>query len=484
MTKTLKLFSLTLLLNLAVNLSFSQTTYVWNGSVSNNFSAAQNWTPLRQIGLNTDILVFENGGNVNAINVYQVTIGQLIIRNNTNLTLSPATGNAKLLTIKGAEGEDLVIENGSGLKVTSTDPALNVYLGTGATASINGNVIFDGTLAHYLNAADEMALRFKQGSTFTQLCPGNIFNTTGVNNAVVFENGSVCTINNPMALNPFGISAPNSKVLFENSSSLIISNISSLQLSGRTFSDLVIEQGTNININESFVSDVTINDLTVKQGASFEIKNTNSNYTPNFKINGNLVVNGSFKFTENPINKMNVVFSGNSAQNISGNGTISFPKTLNKFELQNTISLQRDLAVYCRIVRNNNQINLNGYQFTFNQNGRDPLYSTENAPVNNSENVDSNPLNSNIPSEFSISQNYPNPFNPSTKINFSIPVDSKVNISVYDITGKKVTEIINKEMNAGYHTVDFSANELSSGVYFYTINAGSFTKTMKMVLAK
>ena len=44
--------------------------------------------------------------------------------------------------------------------------------------------------------------------------------------------------------------------------------------------------------------------------------------------------------------------------------------------------------------------------------------------------------------------------------------------------------IINKEMNAGYHTVDFSANGLSSGVYFYTINAGSFTKTMKMVLAK
>ena len=485
MTKTTKLFSFTLLFLILSNFSFSQTVYTWNGSVNSNFSTAGNWTPFRQIGLVTDILVFENSGTLNVTNVYQVTIGQLIVKNNTNLVLSPATGNAKLVTIKGAEGEDLVVESGSSLKISGNDPALNVYLGTGATGSISGNLSFEGSIAHYINAADAMALKFKQGSNFTQRCPGSIFNTIGVNNAVVFESGSTFKIDNSNAVNPFGVNAPNSKVTFEESSNLVINNIGSLPLAGRNIADLTIEAGTTVNLTESFSSDININNITVKNNANLTIKNTNPSYTPSFRIHGNINAEGTLKFSEFTDSKFRIVFCGTGIQNISGNGTIVIPSNLEKFELNNTISLQRNLAVNCPVKMNRFEIIKNGFEFTYNPEFGNPFNGSKSEPVNtgiNGRNTVN--TNSNIPSEFSISQNYPNPFNPSTKIDFSLPVDSKVSIKVYDITGREAAVIANSEFQAGFHTVNFNAEGLSSGVYFYTINAGSFTKTVKMILAK
>jgi len=115
---------------------FSQTTYTWTGSVNNNFSTAGNWSPVRQIGHTNDILIFSNGGSVNAININQVTIGQLIIRNNTSVSFSPASGNSKTIYISGCDGDDFVIEQGSSLTVTSNDPTLCISLNHNATASI------------------------------------------------------------------------------------------------------------------------------------------------------------------------------------------------------------------------------------------------------------------------------------------------------------------------------------------------------------
>ncbi len=485
-----KLFSLLFLLSTIINFADSQTVYTWNGSVNSNFSTAGNWTPFRQIGLVTDILVFENSGNLNVDNVYQVTIGQLIIRNNTYLTLSPASGNAKVITIKGtANGEDLLIETGSSLKIFGNDPALNFYIGTGATASINGNLIFAGAIGHYINAADPMAIRFKSGSTFTQLCPGNIFNTTGTNNAVVFESGSLFRINHNNALNPFGISAPNSKVMFESSSNLVISNVGSIQLSGRTIADLTVEQGSNINITESFTSDINVANITVNNGANLIIKNTNPNYVPSFNINGNITVNGEFKFSDDITSKFNIKFNGTLLQNISGSGIITIPSNLNKFELKNSISLHKDLTVSCPIVVNRFEIILNGFAFNYNPEFGNPFTGSKTTTIGSGRTGGENELTdnsniSNVPAEYSISQNYPNPFNPSTKINFSLPQDTKVSIRIFDITGKELSTLLNSDLNAGYHTVNFNASNLSSGIYFYTINAGSYSKTLKMILTK
>ena len=89
-----------------------------------------------------------------------------------------------------------------------------------------------------------------------------------------------------------------------------------------------------------------------------------------------------------------------------------------------------------------------------------------------------------LPSSFSISQNYPNPFNPTTKIKFAIPEASSVKIKVYNILGQEVSTVLNQEMKSGSYEVDFNGAKLSSGVYFYTITAGKYTATKKMLLLK
>jgi Concanavalin A-like lectin/glucanases superfamily/Secretion system C-terminal sorting domain len=93
-----------------------------------------------------------------------------------------------------------------------------------------------------------------------------------------------------------------------------------------------------------------------------------------------------------------------------------------------------------------------------------------------------------LPSKYELSQNYPNPFNPVTKIDFSLPYDSKVQIVVYDITGREVKVLLNETRTAGFHTLNFDASGLSSGMYIYRINAKSsandFSNTKKLMLIK
>lgn len=90
------------------------------------------------------------------------------------------------------------------------------------------------------------------------------------------------------------------------------------------------------------------------------------------------------------------------------------------------------------------------------------------------------------PGSFSLYQNYPNPFNPATKIRFDIPENSRedVKLLVYDISGRMVSSLINGRLNPGTYEVIFSGNGLASGMYFYTLKAGKFSQTMRMVLIK
>jgi hypothetical protein len=89
-----------------------------------------------------------------------------------------------------------------------------------------------------------------------------------------------------------------------------------------------------------------------------------------------------------------------------------------------------------------------------------------------------------IPNEFALIQNYPNPFNPSTTIQFQIPNTSFVNLKVYDILGNEVATLVNEEKPVGVYEAEFNAAELSSGLYFYTLQAGSFIETKKMILLR
>jgi hypothetical protein len=86
--------------------------------------------------------------------------------------------------------------------------------------------------------------------------------------------------------------------------------------------------------------------------------------------------------------------------------------------------------------------------------------------------------------DYKMYQNYPNPFNPSTMITFDIPKSGNVNLSVYDLLGNKVAELVNGHYEAGRQNVVFDAAKLSSGVYFYTLRSGATTITNKMILSK
>lgn len=89
-----------------------------------------------------------------------------------------------------------------------------------------------------------------------------------------------------------------------------------------------------------------------------------------------------------------------------------------------------------------------------------------------------------LPVEYALSQNYPNPFNPSTTIEFSVPVTSKVTVTLYDILGNEVMVLLNETKEAGFHSLNVNLHNLSNGVYYYKMTAGSFSQVKKMILIK
>ncbi len=98
-------------------------------------------------------------------------------------------------------------------------------------------------------------------------------------------------------------------------------------------------------------------------------------------------------------------------------------------------------------------------------------------------------INGNLPLSFELKQNYPNPFNPATTIGYSLPVSSFVTIDIFNLLGQKINSLIDESKPAGYYEVnwggiDFSGNQVSTGYYFYRINAGDYNQTRKMLLLK
>ena len=91
---------------------------------------------------------------------------------------------------------------------------------------------------------------------------------------------------------------------------------------------------------------------------------------------------------------------------------------------------------------------------------------------------------SGIPTEYVLMQNYPNPFNPSTSIRFGLPTESNVRLSVFNILGQEVALLVNQTMSLGFHKVNFDASQLTSGLYFYKVQAENFVQVKKMLLMK
>jgi hypothetical protein len=88
------------------------------------------------------------------------------------------------------------------------------------------------------------------------------------------------------------------------------------------------------------------------------------------------------------------------------------------------------------------------------------------------------------PNQYSLEQNYPNPFNPTTTISYSIKEKGLVTLKVFDILGNELKTLVNEEKEVGSYKIEFSAASFASGIYFYTIQAGEFSSTRKMILLK
>lgn len=110
--------------------------------------------------------------------------------------------------------------------------------------------------------------------------------------------------------------------------------------------------------------------------------------------------------------------------------------------------------------------------------------STTNALISNAGNIRQDKEEVISAGKFQLFQNYPNPFNPATTISYNIPKADFVNVKVYDLLGREVMTLVNEEQSAGFHTVVFQAQSLSSGIYIYMVKAGEYSETRKMLLMK
>jgi hypothetical protein len=107
----------------------------------------------------------------------------------------------------------------------------------------------------------------------------------------------------------------------------------------------------------------------------------------------------------------------------------------------------------------------------------DYIQLTINEAVSNEEFVD-------VPLKIELNQNYPNPFNPATNITFSLPDNKQVRLTVFDLTGRKIAELVNGYLSAGNHTVSWDASEMASGIYLYRLQTSSSSLSRKMLLIK
>jgi len=103
--------------------------------------------------------------------------------------------------------------------------------------------------------------------------------------------------------------------------------------------------------------------------------------------------------------------------------------------------------------------------------------------VDSASSVDG-PAPGGVPAVYALHQNYPNPFNPTTTIRYDLPRDGQARLTVYNLLGERVAELVNERQSAGRYEVRFEAANLPSGMYFYRLESGGFVRSAKMILMK
>ncbi|NUO19054.1 lamin tail domain-containing protein [bacterium] len=175
---------------------------------------------------------------------------------------------------------------------------------------------------------------------------------------------------------------------------------------------------------------------------------------------------------------------------VAGNGEVLLNwNTISESELEK-FEIRRDGMLIANVNARNSETGAT-YSYTDETvvNDVDYTYELSVVGLNGERNVlatqSATPRSGNsIVTEFALHQNYPNPFNPETSIRFDLVENSLVNLTIYNVAGQEVATLVNGNLTAGSHTVNFDGANLTSGVYLYRLTAGEFTSTMKMVLLK
>lgn len=230
-------------------------------------------------------------------------------------------------------------------------------------------------------------------------------------------------------------------------------------------------------------------------GESYESSSYTTNYfTAKYDSNGTAVWGASYNGTGNGSdvatsigiisNNASIVVTGKSwgTSNNLDYATVRYDKNngvqtqVNRYSFtQYSSDIAKDL-----VIGDDGAIYITGYSELLVENSNTISYIST-IKLDWGSNMISNQV---LPKSFSLYQNYPNPFNPSTSIKFDLREASYVKLAIYDVIGRQVDVLVNQQLNAGTHIISFSANNLSSGIYFYKLEAGSFSDIKKMTLVK
>ncbi|MBI5401811.1 MAG: T9SS type A sorting domain-containing protein [Ignavibacteriae bacterium] len=522
----------TLLNGTTFGLAASGFTLVCNGANGQTLTGNNNdFSLFRLTVTNSNGVVLSNTGGTSNLTVgnasgggYTLTSGNLTLNNNTfsfytngkgvigsgtgTLTCSPnsninISGNGTVNTgsLKFTAGS----ETFNNLTVNISSGTYN-YVSLGSAATLNGTLTLTGGV---LSLGSNNLTLGNSAIISGTLSSANMIDATGTGQLIksfsgtgsftfpVGNNGA-SAVYSPAILNFTSGSFSSAKVGVNVSASKHTSNTSVTDYLNRNWT--VTQTGiTGFTCDASFlyaVSDVVGTESNIYvgkySGVFWELLGQ-TDYT-NHKLDA-VGISSFSTFTGGELSAMPVNMTSFSAyvskQNVKLNWITATELNNAGFEIQRSASENENWST-AGFVKGNGTVNTQtAYSFE-DKNLSAGKYSYRLKQIDNNGNFTYHNLNTLVevetPEKFELGQNYPNPFNPSTKIDYSLPLNGKVTMIIYDILGKELLRPVSSEHKAGYYTVEISSGMLSSGVYFYRLiadmNGKSQTLTKKMLIIK
>jgi len=319
------------------NFSFSGNTYnflrvcIWNntttvGNYTDDWQSSNAWENYIGPPTANDIVMFSKGGSVTPLNIPTMNLKRLVIKGNTtvNITTSSVSNGSRTLTLTGNAGDDLEIESGATLNVSSTGNTFSIAMSSGTSANIAGTIQFAGK-NHTLTAASAGAIVFTSGGMFKGMSglTGSPFGST-VTGSVVFASGA--TLEDQVGLNYF---TSNNVVAMNNGSNYRQATTVTPAINGKTFANLVLSTGSTWNLGSN---NITVNGSITGSG-TLSMTSGNINVTGDFLPTGTFTP-GTGTITLNGTNQSlrngtyaNLAIAGSGTKTLAGDVTVS--NTLN-----------------------------------------------------------------------------------------------------------------------------------------------------------